>query len=1048
MDAVLTWRGDAVAVAQVVLITPGEVVSGRDYTLRINSKDITCQGATALALVDAFVEAINASSIPEWREVVATSTADDVAEYGTFDGTVGLVLTSREAGVPFTVTGLVAGFEQRAAIVITMWHTPTGGTWNFDAGAVETGGYGEVDFAYDDTVSEIQTEMDTMFGAGNTLVSRRNYADPARVVTTIEFIGSLAGKAVIPVTVDGSGLTGGDAALVVTGIQAAVAGTDEVQTVTCFGSPTGGTRGFRFRGQTATVAYNASPATVQTAMRALSTIAGANVTVTGTANSSYVFTFGGALAHQALDAIQVISSGLTGGTVYAEVTVTTPGAAGENQINYVMHREYAQTQAQIQLDETGTWSGGSWTLKIAGDTTAAIAWNATNADIVDAIETLLGTQGVIVRDLVGGYKQILFYGPLYSAFLGTVSVFSAITGGTVTLSSYASGSGGTGSSPADQAYHFEINPGTGVVSTGSIARNASMATIQAAIQAVTGPGTATVTALEGGGNLYAAGDGLYQIEWKAALGGGYVNVTVIQEGGDVIGLVETEIYRPGASTGTNEVQAVTVHGSPTYGTFTLANGTDETDAVAYNDTAVSVLNKLLALSSFGPGDLSASGGPLSAASVSLTYGGTYSYSDVPTLVVNDDDLKARVVRTTPGVTGKNEVQRLSLLGQNVRAGTLTLTVAGDAVDPLAYNADIVTIIAALEASTGLTAGDLSESYGGPWPEQDVFIVFGGSVAETNVALTTATDDLTNAYISTVAYDPLIVRTVTEATGPHHFNEPVNWYHSVDPSIVRAPERGDTLLFTEGNVDVLYGGVLMLTYTADASNDLIVVDKDHDLREGQAVEVWSIGGTPPAGLAANTAYYVVQLDPVTGNFALATTATGDPIDISGAGTGTHWIGVRLRKFVQWSGYTGRMGLPWRNADYKEYRPLDLEFGLLPAGPKLVTIGQGEGNGSGRVSLFTGPDQIILDCVNSAGSADRTRPAVVWRGENALTAVKLLGGDLGIAVRPTESAVFTTLEQRGGTIACGADVEADTWDKTGGAIGVMESINFGGAIAIRG
>lgn len=1030
------WRGDAVAVAQVTRVTPGTITAGREYGLRINSKDITVTaGSTsASALCDLFVTAISATDIPEWSEVTATNS-----------GGV-LVLTSRSKGVPFTVTGVVGGFYIGPAIVVTVANNPTGGTWLFDAGDPDDGdnpGYGTANIGYADSEATMQTAMDGLFGAGNTLVTKRAFA--TYVTYTIEFIGTFVGQAVPAVTVSYASLTGGDAALVATKVQAAVVGTDEVQTVTCYGTPTGGTRGFRFRGQTATVAYDASPATVQTAMRALSTIAGPYVTVTGTANSSYVFTFSGNLGHQALDPIQVISSGLTGGSIYAEVTVTTPGAAGTNQINYVQHRTYADTQAQIQLDQTGTWTAGSWTLTINGDTTSAIAWDATSVEIAVEIETLLGSKGVIVSDLIGGYKQISFYGPLYTMTLSSVSVSSSITGGTVTLSGYSSGSAGGSSSPADMGYHFEIDPGTGTLTTGSIARSASMATIQAAIQAVTGAGTATVTALEGSGSMFSSGDGLYQIEWKAALGGGYVYVTVIQEGGDPVGLVETEIYQQGASTGTNEVQAVTVYGTPTYGTFTLANGTEVTAAIPYNDTSVGLLNKLLNLSSFAAGDLTASGGPLSTAAVSLTYGGAYAYADVPTLIVNDDNLKAKVEITTPGVTGKNEIQKLSLTGQDVWAGTVTMTVAGDTVGAVDFDADVLAVVAELETSVGLTAGDLDESYGGPWPESPIYIVFGGTQAETDCDLITATDALKNGTATAVSYDPLIVDRTTRATGPNYWNEPTNWFNPADASENRCPERGDQVFLSSGSTDILYGLVQRTEFTVDTVNDWIVPeDRSHDLIDGQIVEVWS-SGSLPTGLAAATDYYVRDLDGATGKFRLAAASNGAAIDLTTAGTGTMQIGVRLAGLLQLAAYTGKVGLPATSddGDYHEYRALDLKIGVSGAG--TITIGQGEGSGTGRFNLDTGGDQIVLEVINSSGAQDGA--SVNWIGSSTASVVRVLGGDLGIALRPTETAACSLIEQRGGSLRLGT-VAITSFDKTGGQFTQADSLTLSGTQKIRG
>lgn len=1033
MDASLVWRGDAVAVAQVMRVTPGAVVAGRDYSLRINFKDITVQGASAVLLVAAFVDAIDATEISEWREITAEA-----------DGST-LVLTSKSAGVPFVVSALVEGFELRAAVVVTIANTPSGGTWTFDAGEVDTGGYGSVDFDYDASVAEIQTELDALFGAGNTLVSRKTLASPARVVNTIEFIGSMAGKAVVPITVDGTALTGGTAAVVVTTEQTPVVGTSEVQTVTCFGSPTGGTRGFRFDGFTATVAYNASTADVQTAFRALPSVNGANVDVTGTANSEYVFTFKNALAHQALPLIEVITSELTGGTIYADLVTTTPGVAAVNQINYVYHRSVADTPASISLAKSGTWTSGTWKIKRNGGAFSGdIPWDATDSEIAAILETWIDLHGVIVT-ITSGYIAIGFVGPALTLPLSSVTLSVSLGGGSLSVSHFQSGEF-VGGPLVDQTYKIRIN-GTW---TDSIARDADVADVQTAVTAVSGAGTAIVTALENSGNLND-NDGLYQIEWRSSLSGAAVAVTVADDGPAGYTSIMTAIYQQATASGTNEVKTLTVHGSPSYGSVTLTYGGLTTTPVDYNATAAVAISALVALGNIGETDFVGAGGPLPGTAVTFTAGGALSYTDVGEMTVDDNGLKQRVVRTTPGVTGVNEIQRLSLAGQSVRAGTVTITIEGDAVDPVAYDVDLLTLIAALEDSSGLTAGDLAGSYGGPWPEEDFYIVFGGSMAETNADLITASDSLTNAAASAVSYDPMIVSLDTAATGPNHFNDPVNWYNPAQPTVSRAPERGDTLYWTEGTVDVLYGLVQMLTYTADTVNDLLVAGKRHDLAEGQVVEVWSIGGgaAPPAGLSANTAYYVVGLDPVTGNFSLATSAGGAKINLTGTGTGTHWVGVRVSRILQLSTYTGKWGLPWKNAgDYKEYRPLDLEIGLLPGGTKTITIGQGDGIGSGLISVYTGPDEVIFECLNSGSPSDRTRPAVNWRGSNADAVMKVLDGDFGIALRPTEAAVFDTLEQRGGSLSLGESVSFTTLDKTGGTITSINGATLSGPLKIRG
>jgi hypothetical protein len=102
---------------------------------------------------------------------------------------------------------------------------------------------------------------------------------------------------------------------------------NEVQTVTVNGGPTGGTFTLSFEGATTgALAYNVAAADVQTALRALSTINGANVTVTGSAGGPFTVTFIGTKVAAAQLLMTTSYAALTGGT-NPTVTVVraTPG---------------------------------------------------------------------------------------------------------------------------------------------------------------------------------------------------------------------------------------------------------------------------------------------------------------------------------------------------------------------------------------------------------------------------------------------------------------------------------------------------------------------------------------------------------------------------------------------------------------------------------------------------------------------------------------------------------------------------------------------------
>ena len=103
-------------------------------------------------------------------------------------------------------------------------------------------------------------------------------------------------------------------------------GTNEQQSVTITGSPTGGTFTLTWSGQTTSaIAYNATAATVQTALEALSNIGVGDVSVSGSAGGPYTVTFTGDLGLSDVAAMTASGAGLTGGTTPG-VSIATPVA--------------------------------------------------------------------------------------------------------------------------------------------------------------------------------------------------------------------------------------------------------------------------------------------------------------------------------------------------------------------------------------------------------------------------------------------------------------------------------------------------------------------------------------------------------------------------------------------------------------------------------------------------------------------------------------------------------------------------------------------------
>jgi hypothetical protein len=157
------------------------------------------------------------------------------------------------------------------------------------------------------------------------------------------------------------------------------------QLLTMVGTPTGGTFTATYRGATTSaVAYNASAATLQTALEALSTIKAGNVAVSGSAGGPWTVTPQGQLSAVDFFAnlITINGSALTGGTS-PHVVVTTPVLDLTTGYTYAFQaRDSAgELTPDIQIDATHTTQGSIVTGGAAGTITVTIN-RATTAALI------------------------------------------------------------------------------------------------------------------------------------------------------------------------------------------------------------------------------------------------------------------------------------------------------------------------------------------------------------------------------------------------------------------------------------------------------------------------------------------------------------------------------------------------------------------------------------------------------------------------------------------------------------------------------------------
>ena len=80
--------------------------------------------------------------------------------------------------------------------------------------------------------------------------------------------------------------------------------------------------------------------------------------------------------------------------------------------------------------------------------------------------------------------------------------------------------------------------------------------------------------------------------------------------------------------GTNEVQTLTITGSPTGGSYTLTFSGQTTSAIPYNATTADVKAALEGLSNVNFGDVTVAGGPHPGTAITVAFGGQYEHTDV------------------------------------------------------------------------------------------------------------------------------------------------------------------------------------------------------------------------------------------------------------------------------------------------------------------------------------------------------------------------------------------------------------------------------------
>ncbi|MBL8828887.1 MAG: autotransporter-associated beta strand repeat-containing protein, partial [Planctomycetaceae bacterium] len=444
------------------------------------------------------------------------------------------------------------------------------------------------------TAGTLQSTLENIatIGAGNVTV-----IGPATASSTatysIVFNNNLAGINLPQLLLNNAGFT---AASLTFAQQSDGAQFNEAQRVVF--SANSGTYALGFNGQTAAgIAFDATAATVQTALEALSNIAPGDVVVTGTPGNFGVY-FTGALANQ--DVAELTLDASTLATTTAVSILTTQNGTTTSAPVTIATVQDGDTLALDEIQSISfTAAAGSYTLVFDRDptfgvdnaTTSALAFNATSGAVQAALQAIAGTSGATftVGGTPGNFTATIADG-LFTNFdpLTASDVVDVIN--EVQTISFTATSG-------NYTLVFDRDPtaGTDFATTSSLAFNATSGAVQSALQAIAGTSGATFTVSGTPGNFSAT--------IANGLGTNFDQLTSSNLSATAAGATTTVVQGNNFGDEQQTVQLFNVTG----GNFRLAFNGMTTANIAATGSAIAVQSALESLPTIGAGNVVVNG---------------------------------------------------------------------------------------------------------------------------------------------------------------------------------------------------------------------------------------------------------------------------------------------------------------------------------------------------------------------------------------------------------------------------------------------------------
>lgn len=737
---------------------------------------------------------------------------------------------------------------------------------------------------------------------------------------------------------------------------------------------------------TGTISATAVPSAVVSAIEALTTPGSGDVLVTlehggdAVTPRSYLITLEGLVA--GIDFTMSASGAALTGT--AEVQISTiqeaAGNSQEVQALWFTGAPVASQAVQIRFSRGGVYSAWSPRAvnaynsdsRIATDIETQIA-SVLGADVVTVTSEYQGDWGgliVLKWNSTGPQDQVAIEARYY--LYPSPGVYYSWGSSSETIRQSGANQNEIimvkGPDPTGVPSTYDVTWG---VTTDSVTTAAGESTLETEWDAITGGSTVYSTPLSGGG-----GWGLYLVEFNGA--NANTNVALPTQAD---GYAEFTVVVAGQPL-QNEIQQIVVQADS--GTFTLSSdGTNFTSALTYGLSAATLQTALRGLAAIGTGNCDVSGSGTLADPYIVEYVSGKAATDMDLLVATtgslvggfDPDLTT-ISSPTAGVAQVDQLW----IDPAATSGFIKLSSGGDFSGQVAFDSSAASAETALEEIADVAAWGLAVvgEAGGPYLLQ-------WTAKGLPPVLSIAQQTLTISGSSIMRLERLV-----EATGPGSWHNPLNWTGEV------VPGTGDTPVLREGDDDIIEGLRQRCGWTR--SGDLLALEGG-DFVVGQVVRISKedVDTFPTATisggghtLSAATDYTIIGIDRLAQVCQIALSATGAPVVLTGAGSGTFTIGVQLAAFQHHNSYAGDIGLSRRFNGTREERPRELAIGST-----LLTIGLGNagaGMSLGNFDLGAHPCTVRVERTAAAGNGEQ---AVNLRMNHESSTVQVLGGSVAIS-----------------------------------------------------